>query len=245
MKNCTVIKDYGLRKQRVYRSAILFSGASFLLFVLSVQVSVAAIAYFDDFEDLNHDGWNVTATGGGSTGVTFVNESNWAYAYNAHSGKLSLSNEFDYQPDSILSFEMQALANAGRGNYGETFHSASGVTVLFENRFNVALGDVSFVYATSSSLLPSNSFAIGNTPDLFEAPMSQWAELALLDSSSVISDISLQFWAIGHAAQVPRGSAGPAQILFDNVTIQPVPIPAASLLFASALGLFGLGFKRW
>lgn len=236
------------RKKHITRRVIATLCALISVCILSTQNASATSIYLDDFEDLNHNDWDVT--GGGVTGVKFVNESNWAYAYNAHGGKLSLSEEFEYQHNYTLSFEMQALARAGRGNYGETFHSASGVTISFENKFNVTLGEVSFVYATSSSLLTYNSYAISNTPDTFEALMSEWADIALVSQQNDISSIAIEFWAKGHGAQVPRGYAGPAEVRFDNVSIasesltEPVPLPAAVWLFISALSFMGLAAHR-
>ena len=191
----------------------------------------AAMCAIDDFEDGNHDGWLLNEGGGGANGVEYVNESNWAYVYTNKSGVRSLSQEFPYEPGSILSFDMHTLANTGSGNYGETTHAASGVTVTFENNFNIALGSVSFVYATSSSLLPANSYQIANTADSYSGLMSEWAALANVGSSSSIADVDLKFWARGHTAQIPRGSAATARVRFDNVV---VPEPAS-------MGLLALG----
>lgn len=196
----------------------------------------AATVFYDDFEDQNHDGWYIT--GSGSTGVTFINESYMAYASNSQSGSLSLSREFDYEQNSLLSFDIQALASTGSTNDGSTTHAASGFTISLENSFNISLGEVTFAYATSSTLLPSNAYTIGNTIDTFEAPMSDWADLALVDPMSTIANIELEFWTIGRHADLPRGRAAIATIYFDNVEISAVPIPGALWLFGS--GIIGI-----
>ncbi len=230
----------------IYKKGVHYVVATITVVMLSFFAQIqAATVFLDDFEDGDHIGWNVTA-GGGSNGIEFVNESNWAFGHNNRSGKHSLSREFDYQPNSVLSFDMQALASTGATNFRQTTHAAGGITISFENRFNVTLGDVSFVFATSDSLLPSNAFKIDNTPDSFEAQMFEWADLALVDPASDISDISLEFWARGHTAQIPQGRAASAHIRFDNVIISPVPIPGAVWLFVSALASFGfISRKAW
>lgn len=218
--------------------------ATGFLVLCIVGGSNAATIFLDDFEDGTTTGWLATNSGGGgSNGVEFVNESNWAFVYKPRSGKDSLSREFAYQPDYVLSFDMQALANGGSTNGGNPTHAASGVTISFESKFNVTLGEVSFGFATSDSLLPSNAFAVSNTPDSYEARLSEWADLAKVDPMTDIADIALEFWAIGRTANIPRGSAATARVRFDNVQFQVVPVPAAAWLLGS--GLIGLaGMKR-
>lgn len=212
----------------------------FLMFCL-VGVANAATVFLDDFEDLNPDGWSVT--GGGSTGTIFVNGSNMAYASNSQSGSLSLSREFTYESNYVLSFDMQTLANTGSTNDRRTTHAASGITISFENSFNQKLGEVSFVYATSATLLPSNAYIISNTLDSFEASMSDWANIAMVDPVATIADIELEFWSIGRTRDVPLGSSASATIYFDNIQIESVPIPGTFWLIGS--GLLGLvGYRR-
>ena len=214
-------------------------------FVFMSFVHAASTSFLDDFEDLNFDGWNVSGTGG-SSGVEFANGSNWAFAYTSNSPWYSLTREFNYDANQVLSFDFHPVyANQGRGNYGETMHAAGGFTVSFENSFNIILGSVSFVLPTPGYALPSNSYVIPNSADSYQAPMSDWANLALLNPSSNIASIVLDFWVDGHTAQVPVGSAATARVRFDNVAINAVPIPAAAWLFASSLiGFLGIARRR-
>jgi len=209
----------------------------FMAILISIVMSLTAIdanasIFYDDFEDGDTAGWLVTSTGsGGSHGVETFNESNWAYIYNYRSGKYSLSREFTYEPDNVLSFDMQPLASTGRGNYGETMHAISGVTVSFESGFNLTLGSVSFCYATSSSMLPSNGYQVSNTPDTYEASFSDWAALANVDPSEDIAGLQLEFFTIGHTAQIPKGTAATARVRFDNVNAVPEPATLSLLAF--------------
>lgn len=226
------------------KTALLSLLSLIALSALSIPATGLA-AFLDDFEDGNHNGWLVSSGGGGgSNGVEFYNESKWAFVANSQSGKRSLSREFDYDPTSTLSFAMQALANTGRENYGDTTHASSGVTILFENRFNVALGEISFIYATSASLLPTNSFPISNLPNTFAATMSDWANAAMVNPAAAISSISVAFWAQGTTAQVPAGSPASAHIRFDNIAVTPVPEPEIYLMLSVGLGLVGWAV-RW
>jgi hypothetical protein len=90
------------------------------------------------------------------------------------------------------------------------------VSLFFENLFNMASGEVSFAYATNSSMLPSNGDSISTTPQSFDASMLDWAQLALVDLSANIASIGLEFWAIGRTAQVPAGSAGTTHVRRDS-----------------------------
>lgn len=208
---------------------LLIGLATGLLVLGVVEGANAAVVFLDDFEDGTTTGWLATSTGGGgSDGVEYVNESNRAFVYNRQFGKRSLSREFTYQPDYLLSFDMQALANTGSTNDGRTTHAASGVTISFESGLNLLLGEVSFCFATDGSLLPSNAFAVSNTSESYKNTFSYWADLAMVDPADDIADIDLEFWAIGRTAQVPRGSAAIAHVRFDNVMV--VPEPATLLL---------------
>lgn len=220
--------------------------------ILASWTSIASSAsiFFDDFEDGNADGWSIT-DGGGSTGVEFFSASNWAFVDNDTTGKHSLSREFEYHADVELSFDLQLSASAGAGNFGERFDAASGVTISFEDRFNLPMGDVSFLYASGSitSSLPSNSFSIGTTPESFAALMSEWASLAMVAAGTDPASIGVEFWAIGATRQLPRGAAATAHVRFDNVDVgassaTTVPLPGAAWLLGSAIVALGTAAFR-
>ena len=183
--------------------------------------STDRIIFLDDFEDGDTSGWMLSESGsGGSNGVEFINESNWAFVYKPNSTRYSLSKKIEYNPDYTLSFEMQLSASTGSGNYGEIKHAASGVTISFENKFNVILGQVSFAFATSEDILPDNCSAVDNMPKDYEAQLSEFSDLALINSVTEIEHFTIEFWAIGTTAQVPRGTAAVAKVYFDNVRVQ-------------------------
>jgi hypothetical protein len=141
-----------------------------------------------------------------------------------------------YAPDDVLSFAMQVSASTGSGNYGDTKHAISGVTVSFESGFNLTLGQVSFCYATSSSMLPNNAYQVSNTPDTYEASFSDWVALANVSQPEDIASLDIEFWAIGHTAQVPAGSAASARVRFDNVSVSPIPEPSSIAMIGLVSG---------
>jgi len=205
------------------------------------NASLNPYIYIDDFEDGDAVGWLVTKEGGGgSHSVKSHNDSKQAFVHNYQSGKYSLSREFAFEPSCVLAFDMQALAGTGSTNDGRTTYSASGVTVSFESKFNLTLGGVSFCHATSSSMLPSNGYEVGNKQQHYEATFSEWAALAKVDPGEDIADLSIEFWTFGRTAQIPRGSSAVADVYFDNV--QVVPEPATLLLLG--LGCLGLVRRR-
>jgi len=221
--------------------AVFWAFMALAILGLITSEADAGIYFNDDFEDGDTVGWLTTNTGsGGSFGVEIIDGNKWAYIYNSKSGKASSSMEFDYDPVQVLAFDLQMIANTGRGNHGETMHAASGVTVSFESQFNLTLGAVSFCNATSSSMLPSNGYQIGSTPNAFEASFSEWADQANVGLDKEIASLKIEFWAIGHTAQIPAGSAATARVRFDDVLV--VPEPATISLFA--LGGLALLRKR-
>ena len=202
-----------------------------------VQHTNAAILFSDDFEDLNHNGWNISGTSG-TSGVEFDNESNWAYISTSNSPMYSLTREFTYDPNHMLSFDYHPVYAA----QGQNGSSASGYSVSFENSLNIELGSVTFLHSTTGYSLPDNSYVVDNSVDHSEAFMSDWANLALVDPSADISSIVLDFWVDGTSSSSGGWVSGSsARMRFDNVVVSTVPVPPAIWLFGSSLlGLIGV-----
>lgn len=203
-----------------------------ILTSLLSMTAQAATEFFDDFEDGNHDGWSITNTGGtGGTGV-------WnGVAWVNHLGTNShaLSREFMFSADQMLSFDMQAIVNSVFGGVDRA-HAWSGATVSFLDSLNFELGTVTFHLGTDGS---------GSVPDQnwhnYTASMTRLTELAgtnLLDPTK----IGLSFWAAGDTTFSGNSEA---TVLFDNVSLTAVPLPAAFWLFISSfLGIVGIAIRN-
>ena len=215
-------------------SACLFTSSAF-----------SATVFFDDFEDGDASGWSISSAGSGSTGVVLNNESMRAFANQVGTGSHALSQDFGYESDFFLSFDMQVIANTAFSPVGGTLHASGGVTVSFLSQFNVALGSVTFAHDTSGSV-PSDWFFIDETINNFSGSMLEFAQLVGLDDSSGISILSLEFFT--SASTSPYGDASSdSTVYFDNVSISTsaIPIPAAVWLFGSGLiGLIGVARRK-
>jgi hypothetical protein len=219
----------------------------FSLLAFTPLVSAATV-FFDDFEDMNLDGWTQSNSGGTATfDVVQRNSSNRAHVHhisNTSTGdQSSLSRTFNYTATDIVSFEMEALAFLGE--YGSRIrHGLAGVEVSFLNTFNVPLGSTGLFNVTSTSLLGPNDFSILSTQQSYSATMAEFAGLAGLDETDPFSKMSLSFLARGYFSSgggiYPNVRSG-GDVWFDNFSVAPVPVPAAGWLLASGLlGLLGI-----
>lgn len=230
-------------KAVVYFSLILIVSS----FTLSIPAYSATVV-FDDFEDLNLDGWLQSSSGGAATfDVVNKNGSNRAHlrhVSNTASGdQSSLSMTFDYNASDIVSFEMEALAFLGQFG-GAVRHGLAGVEVSFLDTFNVPLGSAGLFNVTSTSLLGPNDQSILSTQQSYSATMAQFAGLAGLDSSDTVSKMSISFLARGFFAfggNVQPNIRSGGDVWFDNFSVAPIPLPPAVLIFLSGLlGLIGI-----
>ena len=217
----------------------------FAAMVLSCSTATyASYTFTDNFEDGNANGWFETATGSGMTDVVDNNGSLRAYAYTP-GGYRSLSQDFVYAGDYVLSFEMQVIANPGiKITIGgvSTTHGSGGAKISFLNSFNGLLGDpVYFVHRTDGVMPPAYAGVFQDeTLNFFSAPLTDYAALAGLDNSSNIAKFSLEFFASSGGGGGGTGaSLATASTWFDNVNIAPIPIPGAVWMFGTGLvGLF-------
>ncbi len=231
--------------RQIVRGGLLSTFVFFGLLISALPVHAAAV-FFDDFEDGDNSGWLETATGNllGSTGVESHNASLMAVVRDTGSGSYSLSHDFSYVSDQIVSFEMQAIANVRPLSGGGMLHASSGVTISFLNVFNSTLGSVSIVNATDPGSLGPTSILIDTAQHDYEASMAVFATQAGLGAMDPISKLSFNFFSsaetFGNVSGVAHSSS---TVWFDNVSVNPVPVPAAVWLFGS--GLLGLiGFSR-
>ncbi len=230
-------------------SLLAFIPSSLLAFIPSAH---AATTFFDDFEDMNLDGWTQSNSGGSATfDVVERNSSNRAHVRhvsNTSSGdQSSLSMTFEYTATDVVSFEMEALAFLGQYG-GRIRHGLAGVEVSFLNNFNIPLGSAGLFNVTSSSLLGPNDSSILSTQQSYSAKMAEFAGLAGLDETDPISKMSLSFLARGSYSWggniYPNVRSG-GDVWFDNFSVAPVPVPAAAWLFASGLlGLVGIARRK-
>lgn len=212
-------------------SSLVFAGA------LSLAASAnAASVFFDDFEDGDHAGWLVTDTGrAGSTGVETNNASQMAFAQQTGATTTSLSRDFSYVSDQMLSFTMQAVAIP---NFGAS--ATSGVAISFLNLFNQTLGFTTIANATDPGSLGVNDVPVDQLQHDYIASFSDWAGQAGLAPTDPIAKMSLNFFATG--ASNPSFNSS-SKVWFDDVNVSPVPEPAAAWLFS--VGLMVVGLKKF
>ncbi len=196
----------------------LVSILSLLAFIPSTS---SATELFDDFEDVNFNGWLQSNSGGASTfDVVEKNSSNRAHVghvSNTGTGdQSSLSMTFDYTATDVVSFEMEALA------FGGTIHSLAGVEVSFLNTFNVPLGSTGLFNVTPASLLGPNDSPILSTQQSYSATMGEFANLAGLGNSDPIAKMNVSFLASGGSLRIGVQSGG--DVWFDNFSITPARV---------------------
>lgn len=211
-------------------------------FFLSTEANAA---YLDDFEDGDHDGWSVTVTGNGlgSTGVETHNGGLMAFARDTGSGSYSLNHDFNYMSDHEVFFRMHAIASAHTCNPGSgcsALDAESGVEVTFLSSLNSALGSISISYATDPNWLSGSDIAVDSNQHDYQATMSEFAGLAGLDSTDPIAKMQLSFFAKGETFGNVSGVAHSSSVVwFDDVSVTPVPLPAAAWMLAPCLGAIG------
>lgn len=215
---------------------VVLSSFAFLVALIFASSVHAAPVFFDDFEDGDANGWSVFATGSGSTGVEVNNGSMRAFAAQTQSGQNSLSRDFSYADDSLLSFEMQVIANPSTGA-----ESSGGVRISFLNSFNIEIDSLSFVNSTDGAL-PANGFFIDETLNQFSNTMANFAAFGGLNDTSAVATMSLEFFAEARRSACCFANS---KVWFDNVTVSAVPVPAAAWLFGSGLlGLIGVAKRK-
>lgn len=225
------------------------SSLAFLGMLILTPSAHAATVFFDDFEDMNLDGW--AQSGIGTFEVVERNASNRAHVRhvsNSSTGDQSaLSKTFEYTATDVVSFEMEALAFLGQFG-GRIRHGLAGVEVSFLTNFNVPLGSAGLFNVTSDSLLGPNDSSILSTQQSYSATMAEFAGLAGLDNTDPIAKMSLSFLAEGSfsfGGNIQPNVRSGGDVWFDNVSVSAIPIPAAAWLFGSGLlGMIGIARRK-
>ena len=206
---------------------VILSTFMFLGALIIAPLVNAAIIFNDNFEDGDHTDWLETATGNllGSTGVETHNDSLMAFAQDTGSGSYSLSHDFSYVSNQIVSFAMQAIANSRPLSGDSVLHANSGVTISFLDIFNSTLGSVLITNATDPDSLGQNSILVDTAQHDYSASMAEFAAQAGLGTTDSISKINLNFFAsaetFGNVSGVAHSSS---TVWFDNVTISDTPV---------------------
>ncbi len=225
-----------------------FFGLAFagILALGSLAATPAAYAAFvDDFEDGDTVDWLETASGSGSFGVQPHNASQMAFTTQSGNGSHSLSIDFGYMADSLLSFDMHAVASTGGSSSHGITQAASGVTLSFLNAFNTVLGKFRWMHHTSPSSLGPTDILIDGLQHEYGLGLSMGdlAAQAGLGATDPISKLSLSYFTSAQTNVFNDRSN--ATVWFDNVEVSAVPVPVAAWLMGSGLiGLLGFGRRR-
>ena len=229
-------KYYGLKEN--WHTGLSIRIFAILLFSLTAVQANAGLSFYDDFEDGDSVGWLTDwkqNEAKGSWAVVSHNESDMARVKHWCSGRHSLSHDFTYAGDNILSFDMQA-----NGVTSYNSHAGGYVTIKLFNKFNVALGSVSLQYRTDPGSIDA-AYRIDSEMHHYSASMSEWADFAGLTSTDQVATLNLTFTAWGQTTSKVNWPGAPptyyystGTVWFDNVSISTVPEPAT-------LCMLGLG----
>ena len=202
-----------------------------LLALTPLEVNASTV-FIDNFEDGDALGWQETIVSGyggtGSTGVELHGGSQMAFVYHRGEGKHSLSHDFDYVADNILSFDMHAVATIGYNFYGNPLHSNTGVVISFLNFLNNPLGKLTILNATNPASMGPDIVTVDSTQHNYKADMSDFAAQAGLGAGDPISKITLDFFATADfysGGNIYPNGASSAKVWIDNVSITTVHIP--------------------
>lgn len=235
------------KKYTIKNCGIDFCMIVFFFALVAVMPLKANADFIDDFEDGAASGWHQTILDGVNNsaqllnsasnsalfGVEMHNESYMAFIYHMGSGLNSLSHDFDYFDDSMVSFDMQATANGD-----ESHPSSTGVEISFLNYLNSTLGSITIENAANPTKQPDEYVKVNSQQHHYDILISELVALAGLTGSDPITKISLNFYA---SASSYLGSNSSATVWFDNVSISSVPIPGAVWLLGSGIiGMVGL-----
>jgi len=214
-------------------------------FVLSANANADTV-FINDFEVGDHTAWLHTVLPGarccnGSVGVESHNNSLMAFTRHSGNGQDSLSKDFDYVANELLSFDMHAVANVGHAYNRATLHSMSGVKISFLSFLNSELGSFTIANTTNSGWLNTDDVSIDSAQHNYLGVLGDYATFAGLGDGDPITKFSLEFFSTSQfsfGGNIYLNGASSANVWFDNVTVTAVPVPAAVWLLGS--GLLGL-----